>query len=75
MKKARARKWIQRAVKPEKRGALHRQLGIPLGEAIPLAVLRDAARAEGLLGRRARFALNVRGLRRRRMKKSHRGGR
>jgi hypothetical protein len=66
------RRWIQRAVRLQTRGALHRALGVPLGERIPLAMLREAAEhperfrethaAQALLRRRARFALNVRGL-------------
>jgi hypothetical protein len=49
-------------LEPAKKGALHRMLRIPMGRKIPLHVLRRAAKAPGLLGRRARFALNVRGL-------------
>lgn len=71
----RKRKWIQRAlgvrrrrvrgrlrVQARRKGALHRQLGVPLGQKIPLSKLRWAATQPGKLGRRARFALNVRGL-------------
>jgi hypothetical protein len=43
-------------------GALHRQLGIPKGEKIPVSELRAAAKAPGKLGKRARFALMLRGL-------------
>lgn len=43
-------------------GALHRQLGIPEGQRIPLRTLERAARAPGKLGERARFALNLRRL-------------
>jgi hypothetical protein len=50
--------WIQDAIR--KPGALRRQLGIPAGKKIPLAVLRQAAKAEGKLGRRARLALALR---------------
>jgi len=65
-------KWIQHALhkhdpgkypKGYKRGALHRQLGIPEGETIPLSLLRDASKQPGLLGQRARFALNLRKVR------------
>ncbi len=56
----RPKRWIQKA--HVKKGALHRMLKIPLGKKIPLAVLRRASRAPGLLGKRARFALNVRKL-------------
>jgi hypothetical protein len=64
MKKARKKRWIQRALHKHKKGALHRQLGIPEGETIPISLLRDAAHETGLLGQRARFALNVRKIRR-----------
>lgn len=56
-------KWIQHALHKHKRGALHCQLGIPEGEAIPLSLLRDASKQPGLLGQRARFALNLRKVR------------
>lgn len=42
------------------KGALHRQLGIPVGEKIPLHILEKAAKAPGKLGKRARLALNLR---------------
>jgi hypothetical protein len=57
------KRWIQRALRKHKKGALHRQLGVPEGEVIPLSLLRDAAKAPGLLGQRARFALNLRKVR------------
>ena len=53
-----SKKWIQKL--RLKRGALHRQLRIPLNQKIPLSVLHKAAKAPGILGRRARFALNMR---------------
>ncbi len=61
-----ARKWIRRAV-GRRRGALHRQLGVPLGVRIPVVKLRRAARgAYGPLARRrAQLALNLRKLARR----------
>lgn len=46
-----------------KRGALHRQLGIPMRKKIPLGLLRRAARAPGVLGQRARLALTFRKMR------------
>lgn len=55
-------RWIQRALSKHKKGALHRQLGIPEGTVIPLAILREASKEPGLLGQRARFALNLRKL-------------
>lgn len=54
------RRWIQHALRKHKRGALHRQLHIPIGEKIPLIKLRWAAKQPGKLGQRARFALNMR---------------
>ena len=53
-------KFIAGAIKHP--GALHRQLGIPEGERIPVSTLRSAAKAPGVLGQRARFALMLRGL-------------
>lgn len=68
----RPNKWIQKALgKRTKRGALHRQLGIPVGKRIPITVLRRAAKARGTLGRRARFALVLRKI----GKRSHRATR
>jgi len=32
--------WIQKAVKRERRGKLHRRLGIPVSEKIPVTLLR-----------------------------------
>ena len=58
--------WIQRALRNRKKGALHRQLGIPERQRIPLRVLERAATAPGKLGRRARLALTLRRLRRKR---------
>jgi len=56
--------WIQRAIR--KPGALRRQLGIKKGQKIPLSRLRAAAKKPGKLGRRARLALTLRKLARRR---------
>lgn len=56
--------WMQAASERMERkgtkGALHRQLGVPEGERIPQRTLQVAARAPGLLGKRARFALRAR---------------
>ena len=43
-----------------KKGALHKELGISTKKKIPLATLKKAAKAKGILGKRARFALNAR---------------
>lgn len=58
---AEKRKWIQDAIKPEKRGALHKQLGIPADKKIPAKTLAKAAKAPGKLGQRARLAKTLRG--------------
>jgi len=54
-----ADKWMQK-VHPKK-GALHRQLGIPSGDKIPTGLLREKAKAGGTLGKRANLALRYRG--------------
>ena len=53
--------WIAGAIK--RPGALRRQLGVPAGKRIPAATLRKAAKAPGVLGRRARLALTLARLR------------
>lgn len=58
---ARKKKWIQQAIKHP--GALRKQLGVKKGKKIPLSKLRKAAKAKGKLGRRARLALTLRKLR------------
>lgn len=47
-------KWIQGAIK--KKGALHKELGVPMGKKIPAKKLAKAAHAKGKLGKRARLA-------------------
>ena len=49
-----AEKWIQKAIK--KPGALHKQLGVPMGKKIPASKLAAAAEKGGKLGKRARLA-------------------
>ena len=39
-----------------KKGALHRQLGVPEGKKIPKSMLKKAAKKGGKLGKRARLA-------------------
>ena len=55
-------KWIAGAI--HNPGALHRQLGVPMGQKIPAAKLSKAAKAGGKLGRRARLAQTLRGFNR-----------
>lgn len=44
-----------------KKGQLHRDLGIPQGQKIPVSTLESAAGKKGKVGYRARFALKARG--------------
>jgi hypothetical protein len=41
------------------KGALHRALGVPLGQKIPSQMLKQAAKAPGTLGKQARLALTL----------------
>ena len=49
-----AKNWIAGATK--NKGALHRQLHVPVGKKIPSGKLAAAAKKPGLLGKRARLA-------------------
>ena len=55
-----AKKWIQAA--HMKKGALHRQLGVPEGKPIPQSKLEAAEKKGGLVGKRAHLAETLRGL-------------
>lgn len=52
--------WIQGAIK--KPGALHKALGVPEGKKIPAAKLEKASQAPGKMGRRARLAMTLKGM-------------
>lgn len=52
--------WIKDAIK--KPGALHKELGVPMGEKIPAKKLAKAAKAPGKLGQRARLAETLKGM-------------
>ncbi len=54
---AKGGKWIQKAIK--KPGALRSALGAKKGKPIPAAKLAKAAKAKGKLGQRARLALTL----------------
>lgn len=54
------KKWIQSAIKHP--GALRQQLGVPAGKAIPAGKLQKASKQGGKLGRRARLAVTLRKL-------------
>lgn len=52
------KKWIQEAIK--KPGALHKELGVPVGKKIPIKKLKTAAKKNGKEGKRARLAETLR---------------
>lgn len=51
--------WIQEAIK--KPGALHKELGVPMGKKIPAKKLSAAAKKGGKIGKRARLAETLKG--------------
>jgi len=54
-----AQKWLQDAIK--RKGQLHRDLGVPQGQKIPLAKEEAAAKGSGKTAQRARLAIEMRG--------------
>jgi hypothetical protein len=56
--------WIQKALAQHKPGALHKNLHIPLGHSIDLHTLGRAAKEPGVVGKRARLAMTLRGFKR-----------
>lgn len=56
-----AKNWIAEAIK--KKGALRKELDIPKGKKIPKKKLAKAAKAKGVLGKRARLAQTLAKLR------------
>ena len=55
-------KWIQKAIK--KPGALHKELGVPMGKKIPKKKLNKAANSSNAkLAKRANLAKTLSGLR------------
>lgn len=58
--KTEAEKWIAKAIK--KKGALHKQMGVPEGKKIPAKKLTAAAKKGGKLGQRARLAQTLKKL-------------
>ena len=56
-----AKDFIQKAIK--KPGALRKSLGIKTGKKIPASKLKAAAKKKGKLGQRARFAMTLNKLR------------
>jgi len=55
------KKWIQKAINPENKGALHKELGVPKGEKIPEKKLEKAeASKDPLIRKRANSAATLR---------------
>ena len=52
-------KWIQGM--HMKKGALHKELGVPTGKKIPESKLEKAEKSPGKLGKRARLAETLKG--------------
>jgi hypothetical protein len=55
-----AEKWISGAIKHP--GALHKSLGVPVGQKIPLKKLHSAENKGGLMAKRANLAETLRHL-------------
>lgn len=60
-----AKKWIQAAIRHP--GALRAELGAKPGQNIPAGKLAKAAKAKGTLGKRARLAQTLKGLRKKKV--------
>jgi hypothetical protein len=56
-----AKNWIAGATK--NKGALHRNLGVPEGQKIPAGKIAAAAKQPGKIGKEARLAQTLKGLR------------
>lgn len=56
-----AKKWIAKATK--NKGGLHKSLGVPAGKKIPASKVAAAAKKSGKVGKQARLAQTLRGLR------------
>ena len=56
-----------------KKGALHRDLGVPVGKKIPMKKLMKAAHEKGIKGKRARLAVLFRKFKRTGKEKKGRG--
>lgn len=57
------KKWIAEAIDPKKKGQLHKDLGVPPGKPIPAAKLAAAAKRTDVVGKRARLAKTLKGMR------------
>ncbi len=66
------KRWIQKALRKGKNGALHRELHIPESQTIPMSVLHEHEHDSGKLGQRVRLAETLRKIAKRKHKKLHR---
>lgn len=66
MAKRRKKKWIPKNLK---KNQLHRDLGVKKGQKIPHSKLRTAAKKKGKVGQRARFALAMRSVNRKKRRR------
>jgi len=55
-----AKNWIADATK--NKGGLHKSLGVPKGEKIPAGKLAKAAKSSGKVGKQARLAETLKGM-------------
>ncbi len=55
-----AKNWIAKATK--NKGGLHRSLGVPQGKKIPASKIAAAAKKPGKVGKQARLAQTLKGL-------------
>jgi len=53
--------WIAGAIKPSRKGALHKALHVPQGQKIPASKLNAAAKKGGKLGKMANLAKTLSG--------------
>ena len=64
MTKPKSGNWIKNAINPDKKGSLHKTLGVPEGEKIPKEKLEKATRSKSPLTRkRANLAETLKGFR------------
>ena len=64
MSKVSDHKWISQAVKPSRKGALHRALGVPEGEKIPAKKLKAAGDSDNpRIRKEAALAKTLKGFR------------
>ncbi len=52
--------WIQKALPKSSKGKLHKKLGVPMGEKIPVAKLDAAAKKGGKIAKEANLAKTLR---------------